>query len=130
MKEPIWLDRQALLLLHDTSLARFGGAEGIRDEGLFDSALARPLNRFSYEQESDLADYSASYAFGLTRNHPFADGNKRAAFLACGVFLEQNGKTLHAKTTDAISAMLALADGTIGEREFAAWIRANWRRRR
>ncbi len=127
MKEPVWLTRDALLLLHGTSLARFGGAEGIRDEGLIDSALARPVNLYNYGLANDLADLAASYAFGLIKNHAFTDGNKRIAFLACGMFLEKNGTTLLAGSADAISAVMALADETIAEREFAAWIRANWR---
>jgi death-on-curing protein len=127
MKEPIWLDREAMLLLHGVAVARFGGAEGISDEGFLDSALARPINHFRYRQGSDLADLAASYAFGFAKNHPFTDGNKRMAFLACGVFLGLNGKTLDAEIPDAIAAVVALAQGAIGEREFAAWIRANWR---
>jgi death-on-curing protein len=127
MKEPIWLERDALLLLHGTSLARFGGAGGIRDVGLLDSALARPVNLYNYKQANDLADLASSYAFGLIKNHALLDGNKRIAFLACGMFLERNGKVLVAESPDAISALMALADGTITEREFAAWIRENWR---
>ncbi len=127
MKEPIWLEREALLLLHGVALARFGGAEGIHDEGLLDSALSRPINLVRYRQANDLADLAASYAFGFAKNHPFVDGNKRMAFLACGVFLDLNGKTLDAEIPDAIAAVTALADGTIGEREFAVWIRENWR---
>jgi death-on-curing protein len=126
MKEPIWLEREALLLLHSVALARFGGAEAVHNEGLLDSALTRPINLFRYRQGSDLADLAASYAFGFAKNHPFADGNKRMAFLACGVFLDLNGKTLDSEIPDAIAAVTALADGTIGEREFAAWIRENW----
>jgi death-on-curing protein len=130
MKEPKWIEKNALLLLHRASLARFGGAEGIRDEGLLDSALARPINRFHYGQSDDtpcdLADLAASYAFGLVKNHAFVDGNKRAAFLASGVFLQVNGKKLDASAADAIAAMMALADGSIGEPEFAVWIRSNW----
>ena len=127
MKEPIWLDREAVLLLHGVVLGRFGGAEGIPDEGLLDSALARPITLFRYRQESDLADLAASCAFGFAKNHPFTDGNKRMAFLVCGVFLGLNGKTLEAGIPDAIAAVTALAQGAIGEQEFAAWIRANWR---
>lgn len=131
MKEPTWVDKEGLLLLHGVSLARFGGAEGIRDEGLLDSALARPVNRYQYADADagacDLADLAAAYAFGLAKNHAFIDGNKRVALLACGVFLMANGKKLDAPPADMISAMLALADGSIGEVEFAAWIRRNWR---
>jgi len=127
MKEPVWVERTALLLLQSASIARFGGAEGIRDEGLVNSALARPINLLRYGEARDLADLAAAYAFGLVKNHAFVDGNKRAAFLACGIFLEINGKTVSAGFADAIAAVTALADGTIREREFAAWIRINWR---
>jgi death on curing protein len=127
MKEPQWIEKEALLLLHSMSLARFGGPEGIRDEGLLESALARPKSLFHYGQASDLADIAASNAFGIVKNHAFVDGNKRAGFLACGLFLELNGKALVATAADAIAAVTALADGTIGEGEFAAWIRANWK---
>lgn len=128
MKEPRWVHREGLILLHGVSLARFGGAEGIRDEGLLDSALNRPVNRYHYAEPGacDLADLAASYAFGLVKNHAFVDGNKRIALLACGVFLGANDKKLDASPADMIAAMLALADGSIGESEFAAWIRKNW----
>lgn len=127
MKKPRWIVKDALLPLHGVSLARFGGEEGIRDEGLLDSTLARPLNQLNYGEAKDLADLAASYAFGFAKNHPFVDGNKRMAFLSCGLFLEMNGKRLKAGPADAIAAVVALADGTIGEAQFAAWIRKNWR---
>jgi len=126
MKEPKWIEKEAILLLHGTSLARFGGATGVRDEGLLESALSRPVNLFHYGDAKDLADLAASYAFGLVKNHAFVDGNKRAGFLACGVFLQINGRTLDAKVEDAIAAVLALAEGTMGEKAFAEWIRQNW----
>ena len=87
---PLWIERRALLLLHDESLALFGGAPGLRDEGLLDSALARPVNRFHDEQEGNLATLAAVYGYGLAKNHPFIDGNERAAFLAVGLFLAAN----------------------------------------
>ena len=126
MTEPVWLDKEAVLLLHGVSVARFGGAPGIRDEGLLEGALARPVNRFLYGQTADLAELAAAYAFGIVKAHGFVDGNKRAAFLACGVFLDLTGKRLVATAPDAIRAVIALADSTIGEPEFAAWIRLNW----
>jgi death-on-curing protein len=125
MKEPKWLDKEALMLLHGMSLARFGGAPGIRDEGLLESALIRPINQFDLGSDLDLVDIAAAYAFGLGKNHAFVDGNKRIAFLACGLFLEQNGKRLNAEPLDAIAAVMALAAGDIGEKEFAAWLRGN-----
>jgi len=126
MKPPRWLSEEALLVLHNASLARFGGAEGVRDAGLFQSALARPVNLLNYNETVDLADLAAAYAFALIKNHAFVDGNKRVAFLACGIFLDMNGKTLTASPSDAIAAVMALADGTLTEQAFAAWIRQNW----
>ena len=125
MSEPVWIEKEALLLLHRLGLSRFGGADGIRDEGLLDSALARPLNLYGYQPESDLIALAAAYAFGLVRNHAFVDGNKRAGFLACGLFLELNGLKLTADQADAASAVLALADGSIGQSEFEAWLRTH-----
>jgi len=127
MKPPRWLEQDALLLLQSASLARFGGAEGIADIGLLESALARPINQFHLGKAGDIADLAAAYAFGLVKNHAFTDGNKRIAFLACGVFLEQNGKNLRASPTEAIEAVVALAAGRIGEAEFAEWLRRNYR---
>jgi death-on-curing protein len=117
-----WIDRRALLLLHGESLAEHGGAAGMRDEGLLDSALARPQNLCAYGQP-DIADLAAAYAFGVARNHPFVDGNKRAAFLCVGMFLFLNGHRLRATQAEATLAMLALAAGELEEAEFAAWLR-------
>ena len=118
----VWVDRQALDLLHDESLAEHGGATGIRDEGLLESALARPLNLALYG-DPDAAALAASYAVGLAKNHPFVDGNKRAAFLAVGLFLMLNGYRLKASQADATLAMLAVAAGDWNEETFAAWVR-------
>jgi death-on-curing protein len=117
-----WVDRQALLLLHADSLAEHGGAEGLRDEGLLDSALARPLDLAAYG-EPDSADLAASYGVGLAKNHAFVDGNKRAAFLAVGLFLAINGQRLVASQVAATATMLAVAEGTLDEAGFADWIR-------
>lgn len=119
-----WVDKQALLLLHAESLAEHGGLVGTRDEGLLDSALARPLNLAAYGAP-DLADLAAIYGVGLAKNHPFLDGNKRAAFLAVGLFLYINGFGLTADQASATHAMLAVAAGELDETEFAAWLRAN-----
>ena len=127
MTEPVWVEKEALLLLHAKGLARFGGLEGVRDEGLLDSALARPRNAFHYDGLRDIADFAASYAFGLAKNHPFADGNKRSAFMAVGLFLGANGWELNAEPVEAIRAVLALAAGEIGEGEFAAWLKLHIR---
>ena len=125
MKQPHWISRRALLYLHSASLTTFGGSTGIRDEGLLDSALARPQNRFLYSRESDLSELAASYGFGIAKNHPFIDGNKRAAFHSVGLFLSINGHQLIADQLDAIQTMLNLAAGNLNEEQFAAWIRAN-----
>ena len=119
-----WVDKRALLLLHGESLAEHGGLTGLRDEGLHDSALARPLNLAAYGQP-DLADLAAAYGSGLAQTPPFADGNERAAFLAVGLFLALNGYRLQTSQLDATQVMLALAAGEIEEATFAAWLRAN-----
>ena len=123
MSEPVWLEKESLLLLHRESLRQFGGADGVRDEGLLDSALARPLNRFAYEGERDLCRLAAAYAKGIAQNHPFVDGNKRAALAAAGVFLMLNGVELVAEPGMVTVAMLDLAAGEMTEAEFAAWLR-------
>ena len=117
-----WIDKQALLLLHDESLATHGGASGIRDEGLLDSALARPINLMAYGQP-DIAELAAAYASGLVRNHPFIDGNKRAAFLAVGMFLAINGYRLVVDQATATATVLALAASELDQAPFAAWLR-------
>jgi len=117
-----WIDRRLLVLLHDESLAMHGGATGLRDGGLLDSALARPLNLVAYG-EPDLAALAASYASGLAQNHPFVDGNKRAAFLAVGLFLGLNGHRLTASQAEATVALFGLASGDIDEPTFAGWLR-------
>jgi death-on-curing protein len=123
-----WIDRHALVLLHAESLAEHGGSSGLRDEGLLESALARPLNLAAYGTP-DFAELAAAYGMGLARNHPFVDGNKRAAFLAVGLFLTLNGYRLHAAQVDATMTMLAVATGDIDEPAFAAWIRDHSRKR-
>lgn len=117
-----WIDKRALLLLHDESLAEHGGSAGMRDEGLLDSALARPLNLEAYG-EPDIAALAASYGVGLAKNHPFVDGNKRAAFLAVGLFLALNGQRLVATQVEATLTMLDVAAGVVNEEAFAAWLR-------
>jgi death-on-curing protein len=119
-----WISKQALLLLHGESLAEHGGAAGMRDEGLLDSALARAPNLATYD-EPDAAALAATYGFGIARNHPFVDGNKRAAFLSVGLFLALNGYRLAATQAEATVIILALAAGEIDEAEFAAWLRGH-----
>jgi death-on-curing protein len=119
-----WVDKQALLLLHGESVAEHGGAAGIRDAGLLDSALARAQNLAAYD-EPDVAALAAAYGAGISQNHPFVDGNKRAAFLSVGLFLALNGYRLVATQAEATVAMLSLAAGELKEEEFAAWLRAH-----
>lgn len=125
MSEPIWLNRKALELLHSESLSEHGGADGLRDEGLFESALARPQNLFAYEGAIDMAHLAACYAFGLAKNHAFVDGNKRIAFIAAGLFLRLNGWRLTADQTEATLVMLSVASGSFTEDELAVWIGKN-----
>ena len=119
-----WINRQVLLLLHDESLAEHGGATGLRDEGLLDSALARPINLALYEQP-DVASLAASYGVGLAKNHAFVDGNKRSAFLAAGLFLMLNGVRLQVTQAEATLTMLDVAAGDIDEAAFGEWVRAH-----
>ena len=119
-----WIDRRALLLLHDESIAEHGGASGIRDEGLFESALARPINLAAYG-EPDVADLAAAYGVGLAKNHGFVDGNKPVAFLAVGLFLALNGHRLVCTQAEATLVMLDVAAGDIDEATFAAWLRTH-----
>ena len=121
-KKPRWISKKALLLLHELSLAQFGGARGLRDDGLLESALARPHNAYLYSDKSTLTELAASYAYGLTRNQAFVDGNKRAAFLSIGLFLAVNGLQLTAPQVEAIDVMLALARGDLEEAALAEWI--------
>jgi death-on-curing protein len=124
-RELTWIDKRALLLLHEESLAMFGGAGGIRDEGLLDSALARPVNQFLNDENSDCAALAAAYGHGIAKNRAFVDGNKRAAFLSIGLFLTINGERLTADRVDATQTLLAVAAGTLEETGLARWIRAN-----
>ena len=117
-----WISKQALLLLHDESLAEHGGGTGLRDEGLLDSALARPVNLASYE-EQDAAALAACYGVGIAKNHPFVDGNKRAGLLATGLFLYLNGFRLQATQAEVTLTMLGVAAGEISEKAFAEWLR-------
>ncbi len=119
-----WIDRRLLVVLHDESLAEHGGASGLRDEGLLESALARPLNLVAYG-DPDVAELAAAYGVGLAKNHAFVDGNKRAAFLAVGLFLRINGYRLKAAQAEATVTMLGVAAGEINDAEFAQWLRTH-----
>ncbi len=123
-----WVSKQALVMLHDESLATHGGSAGIRDENLLESALARPQNLLAYanhDDEPDIASLAAAYCVGLAKNHPFVDGNKRVAFLATGLFLYLNGYRITATQTDATLTILAVAASELSEADFAKWLRSN-----
>jgi death-on-curing protein len=123
--KPRWISKKALLLLHEESLAEFGGGRGLRDEGLLESALARPHNAYAYKPDITISELAAAYAFGLAKNHAFIDGNKRAAFLSIGLFLAVNGRRLQADQVDAVQTILAVASGDLSEEGLAAWIARN-----
>ena len=127
MKEPIWILREVVMLTHEQSLAQFGGADGLRDEGLLDSALGKPRN-LSASGKPSLFELAARYAFGIVKNHPFMDGNKRTGFVVAVAFLEINGWAFEASEVEAALRTLALAAGAMTEAEYAAWLKANCRR--
>lgn len=120
--KPLWIDPAALRLLHSESLAENGGLIGIRDEGLLMSALARSQKLFAYENITSIPRLAAAYAYGIAKNHPFVDGNKRAAFLCIGLFLALNDFKLEVEPVEAVNTMLALASGDLDEIELTAWI--------
>ena len=120
--EPRWLGRLAVDEAHFRQIREHGGAHGLRDENALESALARPKDRWSYEGDPRLSDLTAAYAFGLTRNHPYLDGNKRGGLVVMVAFLERNGVELTATNAEAASIMLALAAGELTEGELADWI--------
>jgi len=124
MQQWKWVDKRLLIMLHDESLSLHGGASGVRDENLLNSAMDRGPNLASYG-EPDYADLAAAYGVGLAKNHAFVDGNKRAAFLSVGLFLALNGYRLTATQVDATLTILAIAASDMNEAEFATWIRAN-----
>ena len=125
MSEPEWLDVNIVLDVHAEQLALFGGADGVRDRGLIESALGRPRHKFAYG-ESDLAALAAAYAFGIAKNHPFVDGNKRTAFASMLVFLGLNGIDFDVPPQDATVMIVSLAAGEVSEESLARWIRDNW----
>jgi death-on-curing protein len=124
----VWLEKALVLAIHDRQLAEHGGSGGVRDEGLLESALARPQQLYAYgDPAPDLADLAAALAYGLARNHPFLDGNKRTAHVAYRTFLALNGAELVATDEEKYLTMLALAEGKLHESDFAAWLRARIR---
>ena len=125
MKTPKWLRKDTIIAVHQKTLLEQGGAPGIRDEGLLESALARPINILEYALEPNLFDLAAAYGFGIASNHPFIDGNKRVAFYASVGFLRINGVYLNAGEADAAVTFIALAAGELSEEELASWFRNN-----
>jgi len=126
MKEPYWLTREECVALHEFMLAEYGGREGLRDENLLEPALAKPRQLFACGRPG-MCELAASHVFGIVKNHPFIDGNKRTGFMLGAGFLERNGREFHAPEADAAVHTLALAAGEMTEPHFAAWLMANSR---
>ena len=124
MSEPVWLNREVILAIQESLLSKFGGIRGLRDEGLLDSALNRPLQLSAYGDPSPF-ELAASYAGGLVKNHPFLDGNKRIGFMAAYVFLSANGREFQASEETAVIQTLGLAAGEISEEDYALWLEQN-----
>jgi death-on-curing protein len=124
VNDPVWLEKAVVLAIHDEQMAEHGGRPGVRDMGLLESALDRPLNMFNY-QSPDLVQLAACYGFTLARNHPFADGNKRTSAVVTELFLELNGFRFTATDAAVVTTWLALADGSMDENELVAWLRHN-----
>ncbi|MEK0085557.1 type II toxin-antitoxin system death-on-curing family toxin [Benzoatithermus flavus] len=120
---PVWVAQAVVLAIHDEQIAEHGGAAGVRDLGLLESALARPQHLAAYEPEVDLAALAAAYAYGITRNHPFVDGNKRVALVVLELFPELNGHRLEAEDADCVVTFSALAAGDLSEEALADWVR-------
>ena len=123
--EPKWLTYDQVIAIHSRQLRRFGGAAGLRDDGLLRSAIGRPVNKWHYEQ-AELAELAAAYAFGLAKNHAFVDGNKRIAFMSLMIFLHRNGVRFAPDQAHATKMILSLAAGEVSEESLARWIRDNW----
>ncbi len=122
MNEPRWVPLRTVLVVHEMHLARFGGASGIRDRALLESALARPQQVFHYGAERSLPRLATAYAYGIARNHPFVDGNKRTAFLTAALFLETNGCRIEAPEPEVVTAMMLTASGEWDEERLAGWM--------
>lgn len=122
MKKPAWITREECLAIHEMMLAQYGGAGGLRDKGLLESALSKPQNLVVYSSPTP-AELAASYAAGIIRNHPFIDGNKRTGFMVAAVFLEVNGYTLTASEESVVEKTLGLAAGTVTEKAYGNWLK-------
>lgn len=129
MKKPAWITREECVTIHEMMLSQHGGLAGVRDEGLLESALAKPRNLFAYASPTP-AEMAASYAAGIVLNHPFFDGNKRAGFVVAAVFLETNGYVFAATEESVVENTLALAAGKLKEKDYARWLKENSRKRR
>ena len=129
-KEPVWIETHDVLVIHDRVLALHGGATGLRDRGLLESALARPRQYHAYADSPDILEMSTLYTAGVIRNHPFVDGNKRTGFVIGVLFLELNGFEFKASEEDATQAVTSLAAGSLDEVGYGAWLRENIRRKR
>lgn len=127
MTAPVWIEAQETLVLHERLLALHGGAAGLRDSGLLESALARPRNRMAYDENASIIELAAAYTAGVVGNHPFTDGNKRTGFVLGILFLELNGYHFFASEEDAAEAVLALAAGNLDESGYVAFLSANVR---
>jgi death-on-curing protein len=125
MKKPVWIDERDALVLHNRLLALHGGAGGLRDVGLLQSALARPQQHYAYAEAADIIGMAAAYTAGIVRNHPFLDGNKRTGFVVGILFLELNGYRFVASEEDAAQAVLKLAAGTFDEADYSSFLRGN-----
>jgi death on curing protein len=124
-EEPAWVTYDQVIAMHSRQLRRFGGAPGMREDGMLRSALDRPVNKWSYEQ-AELPELAAAYAFGLAKNHAFVDGNKRIAYITMVAFLRKNAVRFSPSQADATNMILALAAGEVSEESLARWIRDNW----
>jgi death-on-curing protein len=128
--EPQWLTRVVVDAVHDDQVREHGGLPGIRDQSLLESVLARPQQKWHYSEVTDLPTLAASYGFGLVKNRPYCDGNKRIGFLAMVVFLDMSGQVFQATSAEVVGEILALADGRVSENELAAWIRQHGAKRK
>lgn len=128
--EPLWLNRIVVDAIHNDQLREHGGLPGVRDENVLESALARPRQKWHYSENTDVATLAAAYGFGLVKNHPYRDGNKRIGFLAMITFLGINGHDLRVTDAEVVTQIVALADGSVSEEDLAAWIRRHSARRR
>lgn len=127
MSDPVWLSSELIEAVHERQMIEHGGGSGVRDPGMLESAMARPQQRHVYGEDVDMISLAAAYAFGLSRNHPFVDGNKRTAAVACELFLELNGYQLIADDSDLYPVFMALAAGELDEAAFTEWLRGHAR---